>query len=125
VILGLGVDLFEVARLERELGAHDPGFGPQLFTPGEIAYCEGQRHPAQHYAARFAAKEAAFKALVLVVRDGAHWQEAEVQIAPDGTRQLVLHGRLEDLAKRRGVARVLLSLSHTRTLATASVVLES
>lgn len=125
MILGLGVDLFEVARLERELGKRDPGFGPQLFTPDEIAYCEGQRHPAQHYAARFAAKEAAFKALALGVRDGAHWREAEVQIGTDGARQLVLHGRLDDLARRRGVTRVLLCLSHTRTLATASVILES
>ena len=125
MILGLGVDLFEVARLEQELGRHDPGFGPQLFTPAEIAHCEGQRHPAQHYAARFAAKEAAFKALALAVRDGAHWREAEVQIGPDGAPHLALHGRLEELAKSRGVARVLLSVSHTRTLATASVILES
>lgn len=125
MILGLGVDLFEVDRLERELGERDPGFGAQLFTPHEIAYCESQRHPAQHYAARFAAKEAVFKALALEGRDSGHWREAEVQIGSGGTRELVLHGRLEALARSRGVDRVHLSLSHTRALAMASVILES
>lgn len=125
MILGLGVDLFEVARMEEELRKQGLDFSREIFTPAEIAYCEGQRHPAQHYAARFAAKEAVFKALALHGGEGAHWREVEVRVSPEGPREVVLHGRIEDLARSRGVTRVLVSLSHTRALATASVILES
>lgn len=124
MILGIGVDLFEVARMEEELRRQGSDFGHDLFTPEEIAYCEGQRHPAQHYAARFAAKEAVFKALALDGREGAHWREVEVRAGPQGRREVLLHGRLGELARERGVSRVLVSLSHTRAFATASVILE-
>jgi holo-[acyl-carrier protein] synthase len=125
MILGLGVDLFEVPRLEEELRKQGSDFGRELFTPAEIAYCEGQRYPGQHYAARFAAKEAVFKALGMDGRDGSSWREVEVRAGAGGERRVVLHGRVEELARGRGVSRVLVSLSHTRTLATACVVLES
>jgi len=125
VIIGLGVDLFEVARMEEQLREQGPDFGQGLFTPEEIAYCESQRHPAQHYAVRFAAKEAVLKALGVAGRDGIHWREVEVRAEAEGGRQVLLHGRINELARGRGVSHILVSLSHTRALATASVILES
>ena len=125
MIIGFGVDLVDVSRIEAEVRTHGSDFARDLFSAEEIAYCESQRHPAQHYAARFAAKEAVFKALRADGGDGARWREVEVAAGDDGEPQVVLHGGLAELARSRGVTRILLSLSHTRALATASAILES
>lgn len=123
MILGIGIDLIEVARVARQLAADGAGFRDTVFTPAEIAYCERKRFPAQHFAARFAAKEAAFKALALPADFGAAWREAEVA-SDAGVPRLVLTGRLAELAAARGVRRAHVTLSHTQELATAGVVLE-
>jgi len=124
MILGIGIDLIEVARVERELAADRPGFRDAVFTAAEIAYCERKHFPAQHYAARFAAKEAAFKALAAAGPAGSPWRDVEVVSESDGRPRLQLRGRASELAERLGVRRALVTLSHTRELATASVVLE-
>jgi len=95
-----------------------------VLTPGEREYCLSKAHPAQNVAARIAAKEAAFKALALdqeALRIG--WTELEVVRDPDGRPQLVLHGRAEQAAKRLGVSRSAVSLTHEREHAAAMVVL--
>lgn len=124
MIVGLGVDLFDVPRMEAELRAPGADLGPVLFTPAEIAFCDRQRHPARHYAACFAAKEAAVKALALHGRAGVCWRDAEVRPEPGGTIGVALHGALRAEAERLGVTRVLASLSHTHRVATACVLLE-
>jgi holo-[acyl-carrier protein] synthase len=120
MVIGVGVDLFEIARMTRELRDRDPGLREDLFTPAEIASCEASRDPMARYAERFAAKEAVFKA----VRPGrgASWRDVEVR--PRGRRaDVFLHGTMKAQAEALGVRRVRLSLSRSRGLAMASVVL--
>ena len=123
MILGIGTDLLDVARVANELEKEDGGFRESIFTPSEIAYCERRRYPARHFAVRFAAKEALFKALSGAAPHD-FWREVEVQRAEDSVPCLRLHGRVREAADRLGVKRVLVSLSHTREMAVASVVLE-
>jgi holo-[acyl-carrier protein] synthase len=124
VVVGLGVDVFEVPRMDEEL-RRDSAVALQLFSPEEITYCDSQRYPAQHYAVRFAAKEAVFKALGVDAGAAPRWRDVEVVLTPGGGREVALHGTLKELAERRGVRRMHLSLSHTRALAMAGVILES
>jgi holo-[acyl-carrier protein] synthase len=124
MIVGLGSDLLDVARVEQKL-QEDSGLAATLFTPPEIRYCESQRHPAQHYAARFAAKEALLKALGTGWRDGLSWHEIEIRRDELGRPVMVLSGKVEQLARERRVARVHVSLTHTAAFAAATVILES
>ena len=125
MIVGIGMDICDVRRMARELSLPDGGFRDSVFTPDEIAYCEGKRYPARHLSARLAAKEAVFKALALERSEGFLWQQAEIRSDEAGRPSLVLHGRLRELAERRGVRSVHVALSHTDSLATANVVLEA
>lgn len=124
MILGVGNDILEVGRIQRELDQLGPSFRERLFSPDEIAYCEAKRYPAQHYAARFAAKEAFLKALSTGLRDGLSWTDMEVRNDPAGAPELVLSGEALKLARQHGIEKTFLSLSHTSSLAMASVVLE-
>lgn len=124
MIVGLGSDLIDVARVEQKLG-EDSALAESLFTPLEIRYCESKHHPARHYAARFAAKEALLKALGTGWRDGLSWREIEIRNDELGRPVMVLSGRVERLAKKQGVTRVHVSLTHTAAYAAASVILES
>jgi holo-[acyl-carrier protein] synthase len=123
MVVGVGVDLLEIARMTRELRGRDPGLREELFTPAEIACCEAARDPMARYAERFAAKEAVFKALAPPPTPGASWRDVEVR--PRGRRgDVFLHGTMKAQAEALGVRRIRLSLSRTRGLAMASVVLD-
>ena len=127
MILGIGIDVCDVARLRRALsGAAGPRFRARVFTDGEPAYCEARnRGRFASYAARFAAKEAAMKALGTGWANGVGWREFEVVHGADGRPTLALHGKASALAHRRGMRRWLLALSHDGGAAVASVVVEA
>jgi len=119
----IGVDLVEVARVRRlveELGVVD-----RLFTPLEQEYCRRFAEPWTHWAARFAAKEAAAKALGCGIGAQAGWTDIETVRGGDGPPHLRLHGAAAERATRLGVGRFALSLSHTSTHAIAFVVLSA
>ena len=124
MIVGLGTDALEVARVAAEL-AGGAGFRDAVFTAAEIAYCEGMRYPAQHYAARFAAKEALFKARGADGREGMRWREAEVLREESGRPRIVLHGSTRELAERLAVDEIFVTMAHIAELASATVVMES
>jgi holo-[acyl-carrier protein] synthase len=124
MIIGMGNDILDVSRIKRELEAADTVFRDRVFCRGEILYCEGKRYPARHYAARFAAKEALFKALGAGLDNGFQWQEAEVCQGDQGKPELVLSGETLRVARQRGMRSAFLSLAHTDDMAMASVILE-
>lgn len=113
---GIGVDLIEIARLERALERR-PGLRRRIFRPGELEYASRHRRPGRHLAARFAAKEAALKALGL---GGLRLGEIEVAGGGDRPPQLILHGSAAAAAASHGV-ELAVSLSHSRELAIAAV----
>ena len=116
----VGVDLAEVPRLAR-LAAQPAGLSGVL-TERELAYCHGQRHPAEHVAARFAAKEAVLKALGTGLSEGIRWTDVEILKARGGRPLVALRGSAESLADRRQLRRIDVSLSHTAQVAIAVAV---
>jgi holo-[acyl-carrier protein] synthase len=123
VLQGLGIDLIEVARVKK-LVESDGRFAERVFSAAEIAYCESKHNRAQHYAARFAAKEAFFKALGTGWRDGMGWTEVAVGNDGLGKPEIVLSGRAAEVFANRGLHAIHLSISHTREHAVSVVVLE-
>lgn len=124
MIVGLGVDLFDVTRMRAELSRHGADLG-HLFTPAEIAECLGQRRPDAEFAARFAAKEAVVKALGAQGRGGPCWPEIEIRPGVRGHRAVTLRGRFGARARTLGVTRIHLSTAHANGVAVASAVLEA
>jgi holo-[acyl-carrier protein] synthase len=127
MVIGLGVDIFDVDRVEAKLRTQDAAFLAQIFTEDEVADCAAQRHPAAHYAARFAAKEALLKALSTPHDDDLplSWRDIAIARRADGRDDVHLHGPIRALAERRGVTRILLSMSLAHRVALACVVLEA
>lgn len=124
MIVGTGIDLTEIARIQRALERFGARFLDRVYTAAEQAYCMGKRNSAESLAARFAAKEAAAKALGTGISRGVNWQEIEVVREPGGRPALRFHGRAAQFAAQLGVAHAALSLTHTTSLAMASVMLE-
>ncbi len=122
MILGVGIDLCEVERIRRLLDKDSERFIRRVFRAGEAAYCRDKRHPEIHFAARFAAKEAFLKALGRGWRLG--WSQLEVVRSESGKPDLSLSGKAAEAARRRGVRRIHLTLTHTAQTAAAVVILE-
>ena len=125
MIVGLGMDVVEIARIRELLERHAERTRRKLFTAAEVAYADARTDPARHLAARFAAKEAAFKALAL--GEGARrisWQDLEVVNEADGRPTMRFHGVAAECARALGVSGCWITITHGEGVAAATVVLE-
>jgi len=121
-LIAHGVDLVETARVASLRERHGERFLHRIYTKGERSYALESRRADERLAARFAAKEAVLKALGTGLRQGIAWTDIEVVRGPNGEPEIALRGRAAAIARERGIARWLVSLSHTREHAMASVI---
>jgi holo-[acyl-carrier protein] synthase len=124
MVLGLGSDLIEIARIQASIVRFGERFLARVFTPEEIAYCRRKKNAAESFAARFAAKEAGAKALGTGISHGIAWPEIEVRREPSGKPTVYWHGRARERAEAMGVRTTSLSLTHAREIAFAVVLVE-
>ncbi|HTM04274.1 MAG TPA: holo-ACP synthase [Vicinamibacterales bacterium] len=122
-IIGTGMDATEIERIADTIERYGDRFVQRIFTAGEIAYCRRKRDAASSFAARFAAKEAAMKALGTGHSRGVYWTGIEVVRRPGGPPQLQFHGGAATRAASMGATGSLLTLTHSRELAIAHVLL--
>jgi holo-[acyl-carrier protein] synthase len=124
MVLGIGIDLVEVDRIQSSLEQFGDRFIDRILTPAEAAYCRQYQNPAPHVAVRFAAKESVAKAFGTGIGAELNWRDIEVCRRESGQPTVVLHGAGQALMARRGVQTISISLSHTARYATAVTVLE-
>jgi len=125
MIVGTGIDIAEVPRIAESIARFGARFVHRVFTDGEQRYCDSKANRAERYAARFAAKEAAMKALGTGWNHGVRWRDVEVCRQPGGRPTIRFHGKAAEFAAKLGTKNVALSLSHTAEQAIAQVILES
>lgn len=124
MILGIGTDVIEVKRVGGVAQRHGERFLRRIFTDNEIAYCSARKNAALHYAGRFAAKEAAFKAMGRGWGGDIGWKDVEVTNMPSGAPQISFHGKALETVNEMKMTRAFVSISHVEELATAIVVIE-
>jgi holo-[acyl-carrier protein] synthase len=124
LVLGIGVDVVEIARIRRLMERWQDRFLRRVFTDGELEYALRRHDPAEHLAARFAAKEATLKALGTGLSMGIRWREMEVRRDRGQRPTLALSGRTAELGEARGVRRLHVSLAHDAGIAMAQVLAE-
>jgi holo-[acyl-carrier protein] synthase len=125
MIVGLGVDITLVDRIEAAIARRGRALLERLFTPSEIAYCESHRNRAERFAGRFAAKEAAMKALGTGWARGVRWVDIEVVREPSGKPTLKLSGATRAIADKLGVKNIAVTITHDGNTALAQVIFES
>jgi holo-[acyl-carrier protein] synthase len=125
MIVGLGIDIAEIDRIETAIRRYGEHFLQRLFTPAEIEYCEGYRNRFERYAGRFAAKEAAMKALGTGWRRGIRWVDIEVTREPGGKPALRLSGQAAQFASELGVRHIAVTITHAGNTAFAEVIFEN
>jgi holo-[acyl-carrier protein] synthase len=125
MIVGTGIDIAEVPRIREAIERFGDRFLQRIYTEGEKRYCESKANREQRYAARFAAKEAAMKALGTGWNHGVRWRDCEVVRMPGGRPTITFHGKAAEFATKLGVKNAALSISHTAEQAIAQVILES
>lgn len=125
MIVGTGIDVAEVDRVEASLKRFGAKFTARIFTDAEIRYCESKANRVERYAARFAAKEAGMKAIGTGWSRGVRWRDIEVQRLPGGRPTIIFQGKAGEYFAKLGATRAHLSLTHTKGMAIALVVLES
>lgn len=125
MIVGTGIDIAEVPRIAESIERFGDRFIQRVFTDEEIQYCESKANRMERYAARFAAKEAAMKALGTGWNHGVRWRDVEVIRKPGGRPTIQFHGKAAEFATKMSAKNVSLSISHTKEQAIASVILET
>ncbi len=125
MIVGTGIDVAEVERVSAAITRYGDRFLERIFTPDERRYCDSKANRFERYAARFAAKEAAMKALGTGWNHGVRWQDCEVVRQPGGRPTIAFHGKAAEFAAKLGVKNTALSITHTAEQAFAQVILES
>jgi len=124
MIVGIGIDIAEVPRIAEAIDRFGDRFLRRIYTEGEIRYCDSKKNRLERYAARFAAKEAAMKALGTGWNHGVRWRDCEVVRKPGGRPTMLFHGRAGEFATRMKVRNIAVSLTHTAEQAMAQVILE-
>jgi holo-[acyl-carrier protein] synthase len=125
MIVGTGIDIAEVPRIAESIERFGERFLRRVFTEEEVRYCNSKANRVERYAARFAAKEAAMKALGTGWNRGVRWRDIEVFRPPGGRPTIKFHGVAAEFAAKLGTKNIALSISHTPELAIANVILES
>ena len=125
LIVGLGLDIAEIDRIEAAIARHGAPILQRLYTSSEVEYCESHRNKFERYAVRFAAKEATMKALGTGWRRGVRWRDIEVIREPSGKPSLSLKGAAKRIAEELGVNNISLTITHSGNLALAEVILEN
>ena len=119
--ISIGTDIIECVRIAQMIEKHGELFLQRVFTKREILYCSSRRASTQHYAGRWAAKEAALKALGTGWARGVHWTDVEVQNEAGGKPTILLANRAREIAESLGIQQMLISISHCRNYAIAYV----
>lgn len=118
-ILGIGTDIIECPRIGKMIEQHGELFLRRVYTEREIRYCQARKHAIEHFAGRWAAKEAILKAIGTGWSRGICWTDLEVRNSSSGQPLVLVRGGAKDAALRRGIGDILVSISHCRTYATA------
>ena len=121
-IVGIGTDITECLRIARMIDRHGDVFINRVYTPAEVTYCRSRKQATQHFTGRWAAKEAVLKALGTGWVHGISWRDVEVRNDAGGRPVVAVRGGVKDLVERLGIAKVLVTISHCRTHATATAV---
>lgn len=122
MIFGIGIDVVEVERVESSMAEFGERFANRVFTEAERAYCDSQKRPAIHYAARFAAKEAVAKALGTGIGKDLSWLDMEIRRRESGEPEVFLSGDGEKFAKANNLTQIKISLTHAQHYAAANAV---
>ncbi|MCS7045662.1 MAG: holo-ACP synthase [Gemmataceae bacterium] len=118
-IIGVGTDIVECLRIGQMIEKHGEQFLERVFTPQEMRYCQARKHATEHFAGRWAAKEAVLKCLGTGWQKGINWTDVEVQNTFEGTPRVVLTGAAREIAEQMRITQWWLSISHCRAYATA------
>jgi holo-[acyl-carrier protein] synthase len=121
-ILGIGTDIVECPRIGKMIEQYGELFLRRVYTAREIRYCQARKHAIEHFAGRWAAKEAILKAMGTGWSRGIAWTDVEVRSGENGQPQVMVCGVAKEVARERGIADILISISHCRTYATAYAV---
>ena len=121
-IVGIGTDIVECLRIAQMIERHAESFIQRVYTPLEIEYCSSRKAATQHYAGRWAAKEAVLKALGTGWIRGISWRDVEIRNNPGGKPSIALAGGAREVCEQNGIVEVQISISHCRSHATATAI---